>query len=75
MESKIICNYSVLNNSQVNDIYRNFRIMLSQKCDSISKQKSVLGGGDVLSLVSKSFISNINKIKDYEVTSRNTSLS
>ena len=29
-------------------------------------------GGDVLSLVSKDFISNINKIKDYEVTSRNT---
>ena len=32
-------------------------------------------GGAVLSLVSKDLISNLNKIKDYEVTSRNTSLS
>ena len=32
-------------------------------------------GGDVLSLVSKDFISNLINNKDYEVTSRNTSLS
>ena len=32
-------------------------------------------GGMFSRLISKDFISNINRIKDYEVTSRNTSLS
>ena len=32
-------------------------------------------GGVFSRLISKDFISNINRIKDYEVTSRNTSLS
>ena len=37
-----------------------------------SKQESVLGGGAVLSLVSKDFISNLINNKDYEITSRDT---
>ena len=32
-------------------------------------------GGMFSRLISKDFVSNINKIKDYEITSRNTSLS
>ena len=32
-------------------------------------------GGMFSNLISKDFVSNINKIKDYEITSRNTSLS
>ncbi len=32
-------------------------------------------GGASERLISKYFVSNINKIKDYEITSRNTSLS
>ena len=74
MKSKIICNYGVLNNLQMSKIYKNPRIMLSQKCDNI-QTRICSRGGTVLSLVSKDFISNLNKIKDYEVTSRNTSLS
>ena len=37
-----------------------------------SKQESVLGGGMFSNLISKDFISNINRIKDYEITGRNT---
>ena len=33
------------------------------------------GGGMYSRIINKGFISNINRIKDYEVTSRNTSLS
>ena len=40
-----------------------------------SKQESVLGGGDVSRLISKDFVSDLTNNKDYEITSRNTSLS
>ena len=74
MKSKIICNYSVPNNSQMSKIYKNPRIMLSQKYDNI--QTRICSRGGMFSrLISKDFISNLNRIKDYEVTSRNTSLS
>ena len=72
MKSKIICNYSVPNNSQMSKIYKNPRIMLSQKYDNI--QTRICSRG-VSRLISKGFISNLSRIKDYEVTSRNTSLS
>ena len=55
-------------------ICRNPRIMLSQEYNNI-RTKICSRGGAALSLVSTGFISNINRIKDYEVTSRNTSLS
>ena len=41
----------------------------------LTRTKICSRGGAALSLVSTGFISNINRIKDYEVTSRNTSLS
>ena len=72
MKSKIIRNYKVPNNSQVLDKNNNyFLISMSQEYNNIQTEICTRGG-DVLSLVSKSFISNINKIKDYEITSRNT---
>ncbi len=74
MKSKIICNYSVPNNSQMSKIYKKPHIMLSQKCDNI-QTKICTRGGMFSRLISKDFISNLNRIKDYEVTSRNTSLS
>ncbi len=55
-------------------ICRNPRIMLSQEYNNIQTE-ICSRGGDVSSFISKNFISNLNRIKDYEVTSRNTSLS
>ncbi len=46
MKSKIICNYSVPNNSQMSKIYKNPRIMLSQKYDNI-QTRICSRGGDV----------------------------
>ena len=75
MESKIICNYKVPNNSQVVDKNNNyFLISVSQEYNNIQTE-ICSRGGDVSSFISKNFISNLNRIKDYEVTSRNTSLS
>ncbi len=45
MKSKIICNYGVLNNLQMSKIYKNPRIMLSQKCDNIQTRICSRGGG------------------------------
>ena len=53
-------------------ICRNPRIMLSQEYNNI-QTKICSRGGAALSLVSKSFISNLNRIKDYEITNRNIS--
>ena len=41
----------------------------------LTRTKICSRGGMSSRLISKDFISNINRIKDYEVTSRNTSLS
>ncbi len=46
MKSKIICNYSVLNNLQMSKIYKNPRIMLSQEYNNI-QTKICTRGGDV----------------------------
>ena len=41
----------------------------------LTRTKICSRGGVSSNLISKYFVSNINKIKDYEITSRNTSLS
>ena len=55
-------------------ICRNPRIMLSQEYNNIPN-RNLFGGGSISNLINKGFISNLNRIKDYEVTSRNISLS
>ena len=75
MKSKIIHNYKVPSNSQVLDKNNNyFLISMSQEYNNI-QTRICSRGGAVLSLVSKDFISNLINNKDYEITSRNTSLS
>ncbi len=41
----------------------------------LTRTKICSRGGAASRLISKGFISGLNRIKDYEVTSRNTSLS
>ena len=55
-------------------ICRNPRIMLSQEYNNIQTE-ICSRGGDSERLISKGFISNLINNKDYEITSRNTSLS
>ena len=62
MKSKIICNFKTPN------------IMLSQEYNNIQTEICPRGG-DVQRLINKNFISNLINNKDYEITSRNTSLS
>ena len=51
------------------------RIKITKINFLLTRTKICSRGGDSERLISKGFISNINRIKDYEVTSRNTSLS
>ena len=67
MKSKII-RKSTPNNSQVLDKNNNYFLI------SMS-QTEICSGGSISNLINKGFINNINRIKDYEVTSRNISLS
>ena len=69
MKSKIICNYKVPNNSQVLD-KSNYYFLISMSQTEICPR-----GGVISNLISKDFISNLINNKDYEITSRNTSLS
>ena len=55
-------------------ICRNPRIMLSQEYNNIHTN-ICSRGGDVSRLISKDFVSDLTNNKDYEITSRNTSLS
>ena len=70
MKSKIIHNHKVPNNSQVLDKNDNYFLISISQTEICSR-----GGGDVSNLISKGFISNLINNKDYEITSRNTSLS
>ena len=69
MKSKIICNYKLPNNSQVLDKNNNYFLI------SMSQTEICSRGGDVSRLISKDFVSDLTNNKDYEITSRNTSLS
>ena len=45
------------------------------KVNHLLTRTKICSRGAVSNLISKGFISSLNRIKDYEVTSRNTSLS
>ena len=69
MKSKIIRNYRVPNNSQVLDKNNNYFLISNIQTEICPR------GGMSERLISKGFISNFINNKDYEITSRNTSLS